>query len=497
MSQVGNFTPILLYSTTNNGVNPLAINLTNNSKGSELAINIGDGRLFYKTNIGNIRVISRRGWSGTVTSVTGTNPIISNGSTTTPAISLATNYGDTQNPYGVKTANHVLAAPNGTSGAPTFRALVLDDIPAMATLTAGTNITFSGGTTYNGKTNITINATGGGGGGGTVTEVTGSAGVVNVINGTTTPAISLATNYGDNQNPYANKTANHVLAAPTGTSGAPTFRALVAADIPAMATLTAGTNITFSGGTTYDGKTNITINATGGGGGGGTVTEVTGTSPVQVTSGTTTPVISLAPNYAEQPYPPPYTSKSAGYVLAAPASSSGTPVFRALVASDIPTLNQNTTGTTANVSGVVEVPNGGTGLSYALYNCPFIGLGALNTLGWDSTFTFSSNTLTVYNSVISGLVGSEATYTPGQNEYSVYGASYIGIYNLEQTIIIKFLDATEGQILTCYFSDANTAIGGIHFHLRGGVLFYSSDKTTLTLIYTNGIWVELARSINA
>jgi hypothetical protein len=72
-----------------------------------------------------------------VSSVTGTSPVVSSGGTT-PAISLASGYGDTQNPYASKTANYVLASPNGTSGAPTFRALVGSDIPILNQNTTGT-----------------------------------------------------------------------------------------------------------------------------------------------------------------------------------------------------------------------------------------------------------------------------------------------------------------------------------------------------------------------
>lgn len=47
--------------------------------------------------------------------------------------------------------------------------------------------------------------------------------------------ISLANAYGDTKNPYGNKTANYVLAGPSsGSAAAPTFRALVAADIPSI-----------------------------------------------------------------------------------------------------------------------------------------------------------------------------------------------------------------------------------------------------------------------
>jgi hypothetical protein len=67
----------------------------------------------------------------------------------------------------------------------------------------------------------------------------------------------------------------------------------------------------------------------------------------------------LASSYGDTQNP--YASKTANYVLAAPSGSAGVPTFRAVVAADIPTLNQNTTGTAANVTGTVAIANGGTG----------------------------------------------------------------------------------------------------------------------------------------
>lgn len=46
--------------------------------------------------------------------------------------------------------------------------------------------------------------------------------------------ISLADGYGDTKNPYASKTKSYVLAAPSDANGVPTFRALVADDIPTL-----------------------------------------------------------------------------------------------------------------------------------------------------------------------------------------------------------------------------------------------------------------------
>jgi hypothetical protein len=140
-------------------------------------IDIGNGTGFTRTTLtagsgvsitngaGSV-TISATG-SGTVTAVTGTTPISSSGGAT-PNISLDANYGDTLNPYASKTANYVLAAPNGTAGVPTFRAVVAADIPTLNqnttgqagsvanNLTAGTGISYNVGTTYNGSTAITI-----------------------------------------------------------------------------------------------------------------------------------------------------------------------------------------------------------------------------------------------------------------------------------------------------------------------------------------------------
>ncbi len=79
----------------------------------------------------------------------------------------------------------------------------------------------------------------------------------------------------------------------------------------------------------------------------GTVTSVTGTSPV-ASSGGNMPAISLSSGYGDTQNP--YASKTANYFLASPNGSAGVPTFRAIVASDIPTLNQNTTGNAATAT---------------------------------------------------------------------------------------------------------------------------------------------------
>jgi hypothetical protein len=150
------------------------------------------------------------------------------------------------------------------------------------------------------------------------------------------------------------------------------------------------------------------------GAGTGTVTSVTGTSPV-ASSGGATPAISLASGYGDTQNP--YASKTANFVLAAPNGSAGTPTFRAVVAADIPTLNQNTTGTAANVTGTVAIANGGTGATSAA--TALTNLGAYpdsNPSGYTSnagTVTSVGGTGTVNGISLSGTVTSSGNLTLG------------------------------------------------------------------------------------
>tara|TARA_R110000822_G_scaffold35007_21_gene98935 strand:- start:335 stop:1819 length:1485 start_codon:yes stop_codon:yes gene_type:complete len=72
-------------------------------------------------------------------------------------------------------------------------------------------------------------------------NLTAGAGI-SVANGAGSISLALAANYGDTQNPYASKTANYFLAASDGTAGVPTFRAVVAADIPTLNQNTTGSS---------------------------------------------------------------------------------------------------------------------------------------------------------------------------------------------------------------------------------------------------------------
>lgn len=177
--------------------------------------------------------------------------------------------------------------------------------------------------------------------------------------------------------------ANTVFAGPaSGAAAPPTFRMLVSADIPNNAANTTGTasNVTgvvavahggtalstvptngqllIGNGTGYslsaltagsgisiaDASGSITISNTSPSSG-GTVTSVgladsTGLFNITGTPVTTSGTLTLAS----------FKSQTANTFLAAPNGSAGAPTFRAIVAADVPTLNQNTTGTAANIT---------------------------------------------------------------------------------------------------------------------------------------------------
>jgi hypothetical protein len=324
---------------------------------------------------------------GSVTSVSGTGTVsgltLTGTVTTSGSLTLGGTLAVTPSDFASQTANTFLAAPNGSAGVPTFRAIVAADVPTLNQNTTGT-----------------------------AANVTGVVAVANGGSGQTTEQAAM--------NTFAGAVTSGQYLRGNGTNVV--MSAIQVADVPTLnqnttgsaATLTTGRTISISGDLTYtspsfDGSANVTaagtlatVNAnvgsftnasitvngkgliTAASSGTAPVTSVTGTSPV-VSSGGTTPAISLASGYGDTQNP--YASKTANYVLAAPDGSAGVPTFRAIVAADIPTLNQNTTGTAANVTGTVAIANGGTGQTTKV--AAFDALSPLTTkgdiIGFDGT----------------------------------------------------------------------------------------------------------------
>lgn len=77
-----------------------------------------------------------------------------------------------------------------------------------------------------------------------------------------------------------------------------------------------------------------------------------------------------------------YASQTAKFFYAAPNGSAGSPSFRAIVASDIPTLNQATTAQSGSVANVLTMNNGGAGdASGTTYNGGAARTISYNTIG--------------------------------------------------------------------------------------------------------------------
>lgn len=149
-----------------------------------------------------------------------------------------------------QTANYVFIAPNGTAGAPTFRALVAADLPSLTGTYLGLSAggTVSGNTTFSGTVALGSSATA------TTpstidnsTKVATTAYVQNqgyLTQAVTSVGLSLPNIFTVSGSPVtltgtlsaslASQTTNTVFAAPNGSTGAPTFRSLVAADIPTL-----------------------------------------------------------------------------------------------------------------------------------------------------------------------------------------------------------------------------------------------------------------------
>lgn len=446
-------------------------------------IDIGNGTGFTRTTLtagsgvsitngaGSI-TISSSGGGGSVTAVTGTTPISSSGGTT-PNISLDANYGDTQNPYASKTANYVLAAPDGTAGVPTFRAVVTADIPTLNQNTTGTagsvaNALTIGtglsGASYNGSAAVTINNTG-------VTSLTGTASQVDVSASTGSVTLSLPATINVNTTGTAANVTG-VVAVLNGGTGQTSYtdgQLLIGnstGNTLTKSTLTAGTGISIT-----NGAGSITIDATNA----GAVTSVTGTSPV-VSSGGATPNISLASGYGDTQNP--YASKTANYFLAAPNGTAGVPTFRAVVAADIPTLNQNTTGTADNVTGTVAITNGGTGQTTA--NPAFNALAPTTTKG---DLIVSNGTANVRQAVGTDtyVLTADSTTATGV-KWAAGGGGSLTITNDTTTatnLYPTFAAATSGTISTIYTGDAK--------------LLYKPSTGELTspeVVASNGLFVN-------
>ena len=186
-----------------------------------------------------------------------------------------------------------------------------------------------------------------------------------------------------------------------------------------LANLTAGTNVTFSSGSTYNGSTAITINAS--------------STMVYPSAG--------IPNSTGSAWGTSYSTTGSGTVLALATSPTFvTPVLGTPTSGNFstgtftwPTFNQNTTGTASNVTEIVSVANGGTGLTSLTAGYIPYGNGT-SAYSSSSGFTFVSNVLTTPVLIVNSTTSTTPNLTfNASNSGFTSGASVSGSYL--QTVI--------------------------------------------------------------
>lgn len=227
---------------------------------------------------------------------------------------------------------------------------------------------------------------------------------------------------------------------------------------------------------------------------GGSVSSVALALPVSVFSVSGSPVTSTGTLTGS------LISQSANTFLAAPNGSSGTPTFRSIVSADIPTLNQNTTGTASNITGIAAVANGGTGLATLTANNVILGNGtssplfvAPGTIGnvlisngttWTSTSAGVIGAITAtlaltsnFTSVANGVVKYDTVTTDTNSAYSVS----TGLYTVPQT----------GNYLITHTNQLNSGISSFYVAVNGTNKAFLTTNDAINDVFSGSVILPL------
>jgi len=372
----------------------------------------------YGTNTLTLSVTGQN--AGTVTSIDVAAPFQTSSGAVTTAGTITLSY---QN----QAAGTLLIAPSGSTGSPTFRRILGQDLP----ISAGNNVSI----VTNATGGLVISSTASSGGAGSVTSV-GLALPSDTFTITNSPVTGAGTLTGT----YANQIANTFLAgASSGASTTPSWRILTRNDLP----ITPGSNISF----TLNSSGGIAINASVSGGGGGTVTSVDSTTPASLFTVSGNPItLSGTLAYA-------LTQAASAKVWAGPSSgANANPTYRSLLATDLPTIPFT------QISGTVPVGQGGTNLTATPINGQLpIGNGTGYTLanitpGTGIQVANGSGTITVSaTGALGGTVTSVAQSVPA-SLLSISGSPITGA----GTLTIGLTNAASGQFWAGPISGAAT-----------------------------------------
>lgn len=124
-----------------------------------------------------------------------------------------------------------------------------------------------------------------------------------------------------------------------------------------------------------------------------------------------------------------------------------------------------------NADGTVGFGDGTAAIDTTLYRA------AANTLKTDDGFIYRNRQL----------------FGDGDTTPSVAGGNFFACVNTSGTSITTYDDGTNGQVVVVQGNANTTWVHSSGFLLAGAANLVSGANTTLTMIYTGGEWIEVAR----
>jgi len=377
-----------------------------------------------------------------------------------------------------------------TASVPTFNQ---NTTGSAATLTTARTIN---GVSFDGSANITITAAAGTLTGTTLnsTVVSSSLTSVGTLGTGTWQATIISPTYGgtgvNNGSATLTMGGSHTLSGAYASTF--TFTGITSVTFPTSGTLatqsyvtgqgylTGNQSISLTGDITGSGATSIattlaTVNSNTGSFGGTSVVPIITVNGKGLITAVSTGTITPASIGAQASF----TSQTANYFFAAPNGSSGTPSFRAIVAADIPTLNQNTTGNAGTVSNGVYTTGSYSDPSWLSISKSKVGLSLVENTAL-STWVGSANLTTVGTLSSGSIPYSLLTGTvPTWNQNTTGTAANITAYTINQSVGTgnspTFAGGTYNGIVTI-----NTSVRGLILNRP------STSNYTGTGLQTNG-----------